>query len=278
MNYSSSSMLKREAKEQIFSNLGTVIGAFLVSFAITRYAPNMIPIPTNGVAGYAMLLLFSIVVSVIASIFMQGESLICLKNACNQDIAVSDVFYGFKNGQISKIIGLRIIPCVVVELVTIPVTFMQQYFIQVMEDIGFLGDNAESLTSLLMNTAQDANGTMTSLGVMSEKVARLIPVEMAYLGALLVQVAVMIIMEIMFSQVLFLSLDFPDKSIKETIALGRKIMKGNWGRFFRLQLSFIPWHLLAAVTMGIAYIWVLPYVRATYANFYLDLMKNQKKG
>lgn len=278
MNYSSSSMLKREAKEQIFSNLGTVIGAFLVSFAITRYAPNLFPIPTNNLAGYGILLLFSIFISLIASIFMQGECMICLKLACNQEIAVKDVFYGFKNGQIPKIIGLRIIPCVVVELVTIPVTFMQQYFLQVIEEIGLLGENAGSLSSLLVNPVQGADGVAESLSALSEKVARLIPVEMAYLGVLVIQVAVMIVMEIMFSQVLFLSLDFPDKSVKETIMLGRKIMKGNWGRFFRLQLSFIPWHLLAAVTMGIAYIWVLPYVRATYTNFYLDLMKNQKKG
>lgn len=38
--------------------------------------------------------------------------------------------------------------------------------------------------------------------------------------------------------------------------------------YFMLVLSFIPWFLLGSITCGLAYIYVLPYVSTTTANFY----------
>ena len=40
---------------------------------------------------------------------------------------------------------------------------------------------------------------------------------------------------------------------------------------FVLGLSFIGWYLLCAITFGIAAIWVVPYVQATYTNAYNSL-------
>ena len=40
---------------------------------------------------------------------------------------------------------------------------------------------------------------------------------------------------------------------------------------FVLSLSFIGWILLVYVTLGIALIWVLPYMQATIANAYISL-------
>ena len=40
---------------------------------------------------------------------------------------------------------------------------------------------------------------------------------------------------------------------------------------FVLGLSFIGWALLCTITFGIAYIWVGPYMQATYTNAYNSL-------
>ena len=40
---------------------------------------------------------------------------------------------------------------------------------------------------------------------------------------------------------------------------------------FVLSLSFIGWALLGVITFGIAFIWVIPYINATYANAYNSL-------
>ena len=45
-------------------------------------------------------------------------------------------------------------------------------------------------------------------------------------------------------------------------------MKTDPGELFVLALSFFGWALLGAITFGIAYIWILPYMQATYTNVY----------
>lgn len=47
---------------------------------------------------------------------------------------------------------------------------------------------------------------------------------------------------------------------------------------FILGLSFIGWILLCCVTLGIAAIWVIPYMNATYANAYKSLKGDSDYG
>ena len=49
-------------------------------------------------------------------------------------------------------------------------------------------------------------------------------------------------------------------------------MSNNKWRLFCLQLSFIGWYILAALTAGIGGIFLAPYTKAAYTAFYLDLM------
>ncbi len=60
----------------------------------------------------------------------------------------------------------------------------------------------------------------------------------------------------------------------DTITASRRLMKGQKGRLFWLDLSFIGWHILAILTIGIGYLWLNPYISATKAAFYEDLQNN----
>ena len=51
-------------------------------------------------------------------------------------------------------------------------------------------------------------------------------------------------------------------------------MKGHKMRCFLLSLSFIGWILLGILTLGIGYIWLIPYMYTTMAAFYQDV-KNE---
>lgn len=62
--------------------------------------------------------------------------------------------------------------------------------------------------------------------------------------------------------------------VLDTITASRRLMNGNKGRLFWLDLTFIGWHLLALLTLGIGYLWLNPYISATKAAFYDDLSKN----
>lgn len=60
----------------------------------------------------------------------------------------------------------------------------------------------------------------------------------------------------------------------DTITASRRLMDGNKMSLFVLYLSFIPWYILATLTLGIGYLWLNPYVSATTAAFYDNLKTN----
>ncbi|MGN1180443.1 MAG: DUF975 family protein, partial [Suilimivivens sp.] len=84
-----------------------------------------------------------------------------------------------------------------------------------------------------------------------------------------------VILSLMFSQSFYLMLDFPGYSAKDVLVKSNVIMKGNKGRLFYIDLSFIPLFLLGLCTCCIGFLWILPYYQSTRANFYLDLMKKR---
>lgn len=87
--------------------------------------------------------------------------------------------------------------------------------------------------------------------------------------------AIVIIVRLNISQAYYLLQDFPDYSAKELLKMSRQIMKGHKGRLFYIELSFIPLYLLGILSCCIAFLWIIPYMKATKANFYMDLIKNR---
>lgn len=61
--------------------------------------------------------------------------------------------------------------------------------------------------------------------------------------------------------------------VLDTITASRKLMDGYKGKLFWLDLTFIGWHILAMLTLGIGYLWLNPYISATKAAFYNELPK-----
>ena len=61
------------------------------------------------------------------------------------------------------------------------------------------------------------------------------------------------------------------KPALECIKESKAMTEGHKMDLFVLSLSFIGWAFLCAITFGIAGIWVVPYMQATYANAYNSL-------
>lgn len=85
-----------------------------------------------------------------------------------------------------------------------------------------------------------------------------------------------IFVKILYSQVFYIMLDFPDMDARECLQYSRRLMKGNKGRYFYLMLSFLPMTMLGIMSFGIGLLYVYPYQQQTYANFYLDLISNRR--
>lgn len=80
-----------------------------------------------------------------------------------------------------------------------------------------------------------------------------------------------------YSQTYFVLRDNPGIGINAAITKSRKLMNGHKWQFFVLQLSFIGWGILCILTLGIGFLWLAPYMSASYAAFYENLVRQQKE-
>lgn len=90
--------------------------------------------------------------------------------------------------------------------------------------------------------------------------------------------AIYIPISLNLSQMFFLMLDFPQWSALETIKGSIRVMKGHKKRLFYVEMSFIPLMVLCLLSIGIGYLWLMPYMKMTMTNFFLDLMNPQKES
>lgn len=74
-----------------------------------------------------------------------------------------------------------------------------------------------------------------------------------------------------YSQAMYILAENPGISPTEAINRSKAMMEGHKMEYFLLSLSFIGWALLAPFTLGILYIWLIPYMQATMANFHKSL-------
>lgn len=77
-----------------------------------------------------------------------------------------------------------------------------------------------------------------------------------------------IIKSISYSMSMYILAENKGKPALECINESKAMTKGHKMDLFVLGLSFIGWMLLCCITFGIAFIWVGPYMQATYANAY----------
>lgn len=74
-----------------------------------------------------------------------------------------------------------------------------------------------------------------------------------------------------YAMVNYIIAENPGISAREALERSKEIMRGNKFRFFLLGLSFFGWAHVVVLTLGIAGIWVVPYMQASYASFYREI-------
>ncbi len=71
-----------------------------------------------------------------------------------------------------------------------------------------------------------------------------------------------------YSQAMYIIAENPEMGALEAINRSKVMMNGHKMDLFVLCLSFIGWCILATFTLGLLYIWLVPYMQATLVNFY----------
>ena len=81
-----------------------------------------------------------------------------------------------------------------------------------------------------------------------------------------------------FVPLYYIITDFDKIPLSKAIRMSFWLMKGNKLRYIGLCLSMIPFFILGYLSLGLAFIWISPYIQCNYAHFYLDLMKQKQGG
>lgn len=82
-----------------------------------------------------------------------------------------------------------------------------------------------------------------------------------------------------YSMAPYLMSQDPKLGVRQAVDISKQMMNGHKGRLFCLDISFIGWFILGAVTFGLGLLFVFPYLLSSRAAFFLDLRnRNQQKA
>ncbi|MDC9723757.1 MAG: DUF975 family protein [Urechidicola sp.] len=84
-----------------------------------------------------------------------------------------------------------------------------------------------------------------------------------------------IIAALSYSMALFILADDPDIKPMEALDESKRMMDGHKEKLFFMYLRFFGWSLLCILTLGIGFLWFIPYANVSLAKFYDDLKKDQ---
>lgn len=76
-----------------------------------------------------------------------------------------------------------------------------------------------------------------------------------------------------YSQAYYILADNPETGVLEALDRSKQLMTGHKWRLFVLQLSFLGWAILAVIPFGLGLLWLMPYVSASAAVFYRNLIE-----
>lgn len=178
--------------------------------------------------------LISVIVSLITGLFSAGSAYFYLNICRGCEYSYKDLFYAFKADPDRFLI---------VTLVTSAPTLLF------------------TLPSLLVPVPSET----ASLSIWFAYI-------IAVMGSLYAGIIVSWILSLFFTLSHYLLLDYPEMGAMDALKLSVNMMKGNKGRYIYISLSFFGWLILSVLSMGIALFWIEPYMSATTACFYGDVL------
>lgn len=193
--------------------------------------------------------IWSIAVAVIEVPLAFGLIISLFKVFNSEDVKAFDFFMlGFNNFANSWKISLRIVLKIIVPIILIVVSIFLMSF----------GLVAGSASALLSSSSSGGLFIFVVIGLILYIVALVWAIMVSYYYSLAYVIAT----------------DKPELDAKQAVEESKRLMIGNRGKLFCLQFSFIGWAILAALTFGIGYLWLLPYLQFSMFAFYKKLSGN----
>lgn len=234
------------ARIQLTGKYGTFIGAYVLYLIINNIVSMIINVST-GVSSFSLALygempfksipqfilyfVISLIFSLILSVMLLGFNKMFLDGSRGYPVQFGDLFYGFRHHP-DRVILMQLLQSVILLLCCLP---------------GF---------------------AIIIYGALPDK-----PLSILFSGLVLFIVGLVfcVIFSLSFSQSMYLMADYDDLGPVQALKESRRLMAGNKGRLFYLQLSFLGVVLLCMLTCNLGMLWAFPYMNMTYTNFYRSL-------
>lgn len=88
----------------------------------------------------------------------------------------------------------------------------------------------------------------------------------------IVSLVLFVVIQLHFALLYFVLLEHSEMGLGDAIRVSLGLMKGHKVRLFQLYISFVGFDLLAVLSLGIGFVWVVPYQMQVTTNFYLDVI------
>lgn len=189
----------------------------------------------NNIFNLVMSQIFSLIISVIISVFSAGVYYMFLNVSRGKKTSLQDVAYLFSHHP-DRIIVVSLIVMVVQYLCMLP--------------------------STIMNYRVDFNANLLEIAEQSVLVSLVM-----FAGMIVAQ---LVTMPITLSY--YLLIDDVEMEASEALKKSMQLMKGNYGRYIYMQLSFLGLMLLGVLTLYVGFIWIMPYMQMTEIEFYREIL------
>ncbi|MCD8300818.1 MAG: DUF975 family protein [Clostridiales bacterium] len=229
--------IKNIARHNLLGHYRCAIGALILVGIASIIASYFASLMTAGRVGSLLVGIVGYILFLIVGILTQvGYEYVQLRLARGQQAIARDVFLVFRNHP-GRFIGYEILVIVVCLICIAP---------------GIIVMVLASIRPVLVGRAN-------------------IP---AFIGValLIVGVIIWIVIYLSWSMAVYCLLDQENLKVMDGIRNSRVLMRGNRGRLFVLELSFIGWVLFSVLTFFIGMLWIIPYIKQSLACFYISLL------
>ncbi len=246
-----SAQIKAIARQALMGNYGKPVGASIIVYMLNSlftmlllalvllFGSFMYDGRDSGALAVAVILLLSYVLYLgINQVLIAGYTRICYQIAMGKESSINDLFYGFKHHPM-RFVGLScllVLCLIVVVLLSLPLRILS--VIAMAEEV---------MLGLLL-----------------------------YVLGIIVELVLMIVIISCFLLAIFILVENPERTLGEVFRINWELLRGNWWRIIRLQLSFVGIALVGFLSLGIGLLWVMPYQLCTYTVFYRTLKEEQE--
>lgn len=230
--YQSAKQLKAQVRGALLGHYNVLVFSYLLMQFITSLALDFVQGQVSSVAGEFMYLGVYLLVMLLTGVFIIGQYYMYRKLLDGEQIAISDMWFGFRYHPDKAIL----------------ITF---------------------ITFLLCGITSLPFGICFVLFAKGGQAPVMFMLSMIFLAVFLIAT---LYISLCLSQAYFLLLDYPDETAIELCKHSNALMRGHKFRLFLIYMSFIGMFLLTLLTFGLGLLWVYPYFTGVKASFYDELV------